>query len=67
MLNFKDWLGAPENFPVPEDKFDQIFAKFYVEDPNRLLDGKVGFMNGKAKVFRVTYEYKGFKNMNLEE
>jgi hypothetical protein len=66
-LNFKDWLGPPENFPVPEEQFDKLFAKYLTEDISRLKDGKVGFIDGKVVHLRITYELKGFRNMNLKE
>ena len=66
ILNFKHWLGDRE-FPVPEEKFDEMFAQYLMEDISRLKDGKVAFIEGKVVHFRITYEFKGFKNMNLKQ
>jgi hypothetical protein len=52
---------------VPVDQFDKLFANYLTKDINRLKDGKVGFINGKVVHFRITSEFKGFKNMNLKE
>ena len=38
-----------------------------MSDITTLKDGKLGFIDGKLVYIKITYEFKDFRNMNLQQ